>query len=103
MYQNYPFYGYGPPMIVPGQPNQQPLTREEFERGMRFIEKMRAREARDKERTERNKRKVKQDEADRASAAWKRTFSSLELYILGILSYPFWAPIYKMFMAHVVQ
>lgn len=102
MYQNYPFYGYGPPVVIP--PGQQtPISPEEFKRGMEFIAKMKRREEREKERAERNKRKVKNDEAEKARAAWKRTFSSLEIYILGILSYPFWSPIYKMFMAHVVN
>ena len=99
----YPFPGYGPPVVFPGQQQPTPISPEEFKKGMEFIARMKRREEREKERSERNKRRVKQEEAEKASAAWKRTFSSIEIYILGILSYPFWSPIYKMFMAHVVQ
>jgi len=100
MYQNYPFYGYPPPVIIPpGQ--QRPLTPEEFERGMKFVHRQREREERNKERIERNKKKAKQEESDRAAAVRARTFNTLEWYILGILSYPFWAPVYRVMMSHM--
>lgn len=100
MYQ-YP-YGY-PPMIGQGGP-QINLSQEAYEKGLQWAAKMEARKHREKERTERNKDRVQKEAKREARAAIGRTFLSIEWYILGILSYPLWAPMYRAFMAtHGVQ
>lgn len=101
MYQNYPFYGYPPPMI--GQGGQH-ISPEAFEKGLQWAAKMEHRKAREKERTERNKDRTAKEAKREARAAIGRTFLFVEWYILGILSYPLWAPMYRAFMAtHGVQ
>lgn len=87
-------YGYPQyPMIFPPQQGDQ---QKHFELGMKMAEKLIAREAREKERTERMKRQNDITSRKDAAARRSRTLISIEWYILGILSYPLWAPLYQM-------
>src|SRR2546430_1010094 len=105
MNYGYPFYGYPPPMLGPPQGGPQiNISQEAYEKGLAWAAKMEQRKIREKERELRNKeRKAKEDKRE-SRAAVGRTFLFVEWYILGILSYPLWAPMYRAFMtSHGVQ
>lgn len=92
MYQPYG-YGYPPPMIPPfqGGPDQQKY----IEFGMKQAEKLMLREQREFERNQTKKKHEEKENRKAAEARRTRTLLSIEWYVLGIISYPLWAPLYQ--------
>lgn len=88
MYQ-YP-YGPWPPVIGPPQDQQKYI-----EYGMRQAEKLMQRERREKERQDNFKKKAIDDARKHAREARSRLFSSLEWFIIGVISYPIVGPLYN--------
>lgn len=84
---------YGYPMMFP--PQQGPDQQKYIEFGMKQAEKLMLRDAREKERSEHKKRQNETNSRKDAAARRSRTLISIEWYILGILSYPLWAPLYQ--------
>lgn len=98
MYGNY----YPPPMMLPPQWGQHPDQQKYIEFGMKQAEKLMLREQREKERAEQKKRSLHDKERKDAEARRHRTLLSIEWYILGILCYPIWEPLYRAF-THYIQ
>ena len=86
MYGQYPY-----PMIFP--PPQNGRDEEIMKRAMEVAVRLTERKEREKERSEKLKKKerIQQDKINAAKAARRLLF--VETYILGIVSYPIWAPI----------
>ena len=70
------------------------FEREVFEKGMKIAMKLRDREAKQKERG-------KEREKKEAEAARLRRLTSLEWFILGIVSYPIVGPMYNVAIHHL--
>lgn len=79
----YPMWGYPPP------------NDDQFQRGMRLAMKIAQREAREKERQENRKKRDRDEERKRSAAGKAKFLSSLEWFIIGVISYPFVGPMYN--------
>lgn len=85
MYGQYPY-----PMMIPPQ---HPRDEEIMKRAMEVAVKLTERKEREKERSEKLKKKERITAEKVAAAKAARRLLFIETYVLGIVSYPIWAPI----------
>ena len=97
-YPTPPFWGYPPPMV--GQ-QQTPIEQAYIEKGMRLAEKIRNRDLREMERAKSLEKKFRDEEYKRVAATRARMLTSLEWFIIGVISYPFVGPMYQLALSHV--
>jgi len=90
-------YNYPPPMW-PGYP---PPNNDHLERGIRLAIKMAQREEREKERKKLGEKKERDEYRKRAYDGRRSFLVALELYIFGVISYPFVMPMYTALLAAV--
>jgi hypothetical protein len=88
MYQ-YPQY---PPMLFP-PPNGR--DEEIMKRAMEVAVRLTERKEREKERADKIKKRTQKEEEKLAAARSARRLLFVETYVLGIVSYPIWAPLMK--------
>lgn len=94
MYQMYPppFWGY--------PPQQTQITQSDLEKGMMLAQRLASRRDREDERKEKLKKRQKEDERRQAESRRARTLTSLEWFIIGVVSYPFVGPLYNLALQH---
>jgi len=85
-------YPYNPMMVYPP-----PQGRDEeiMKRAMEVAVRLTERKEREKERSEKIKKKARIEEEKLSAAKAARRFMFIETYILGIVSYPLWAPLFS--------
>lgn len=91
MYQYPPNWGY--PMIPP--PND-----DHFRKGLEFATRLALREEREKQRRKDREKKERDDWKKQARESRRSFLICLELYILGVISYPIVGPLYKLAVSH---
>lgn len=89
-------YGYPPPWGFgyppPSQPPYPNLTEDQFRKGMEFAAKFAQREEREKERKKSHEKKERAESRKRHSDARQRFILIVEIYALGLITYPFVGP-----------
>lgn len=95
-------YGYPPPMWPPG-PQQNTIDQNTFEKGIQIALKIQQREAREKERLENRVKRAKDDDRKEAAAARSRALTSIEWFIIGVISYPIVGPLYNLAIHRLSQ
>lgn len=87
MYGQYPY-----PMMIPPQ---HPRDEEIMKRAMEVAVRLTERKEREKERAEKIKKRAQKEEEKLAALRAGRRLLFIETYVLGIVSYPLWAPVAK--------